>query len=51
MKIKFCGIRRLEDVTAVNLCRWFSPEHFSGAGTTLGAGKIGCNCSGWGIRK
>ena len=21
MKIKFCGIRRLEDVTAVNLCQ------------------------------
>ena len=60
MRIKFCGIRRLEDVAAVNFCQpdymgmilsGGSPEHFSGAGTTLGAGKIGCNCSGWGIRK
>ena len=24
MKIKFCGIRRLEDVAAVNLCQ---PDH------------------------
>ena len=60
MRIKFCGIRRLEDVAAVNLCQ---PDYMgmilsggfrrsiSQEQATLGTGKIGCNCSGWGIRK